>query len=204
MHQLLPSDHTTTMQRLRALMGPALHNTQVLALWDMGESNCQLLVSEGSTEHPMPVLHHLPLGLQQLTQQRFRNALPTETQLEAGIMEVEEAVMPLARQLPRGSLLVTHDPLLLHIARQATGQPALGSHAPAAGQAPDFVTREAVEALFEQLASQASRRHAGSYAQQPDGPRHAATLLILREALHHWQLERLYLLPTSVAEILSA
>ncbi|WP_370680764.1 hypothetical protein [Comamonas sp. GB3 AK4-5] len=197
MPHLLHADHAALMRQLRTLFGQTLADTQTLALFSMDDANCQLLVSQGGPRHAVPVLHLLPLGLLPLTQRSFGNALPTAIQLEVGIMEVEDAVMPVARLLPPDSLLVTQDPLLLALARQAAGQPTLGSHAPTAGQAPDHVTRQAVEALFEQLASQASRHYAGHHPHLPTEARAAAALLVLREALHHWQQERLYLLPAS-------
>ncbi|CAB5659886.1 Uncharacterised protein [Comamonas aquatica] len=149
---------------------------------------CTLLVSDSDTSPP--VRHHLPLGLQSLSQRSFQLRMPTPAQLETGIMEVEDAVMPLARLLPAHTLLATRDPLLRHLALQA-----VGGHAP--GEVP-AITREAIEALFERLVAQSSRHYSHQAPDLPPDPRAAAALLVLREILHHWQCTHLWLLPDSV------
>ncbi len=137
------------------------------------------------------MLHHLPLGLQSLSQRSFQQGMPTPAQLETGIMEVEDAaVMPLARLLPAHTLLATRDPLLRHLALQA-----VGGHAPGGVPA---ITREAIEALFERLVAQSSRHYSH---QDPDLPRSARRpqhCSVLREILPHWQCTHLWLLPDSV------
>ena len=85
-------------------------------------------------------------------------------------MEVEDAVMPLARLLPAHTLLATRDPLLRHLALQAVG-----------GHAPDLVpaiTREAIEALFERLVAQSSRHYSHQDPDLPQDPCTAAALLV--------------------------
>lgn len=202
---LEPAPTVADMQRLRALLGPAAQPQQAVALLDVGDAACCLLISEGSGGHPAPVVHYMHLGLQLLAQRTFKKAMPTPAQLEAGIMVVEDAVMPLALLVPPSTVLATRDPLLLQLARQATGNPALGREPPAPGSAPPAVMREAIEALFDRLVSQASHHYGGSAPEVPDTPRTAAALLLLREALHHWQCSQLYLLPARTgAEPLSA
>ena len=169
-------------------LGTALSPHQALALFAVEGPVCTLLVSDSDTS--APVLHHLPLGLQSLTQRSFQQRMPTPAQLETGIMEVEDAVMPLARLLPAHTLLATRDPLLRHLALQA-----VGGHAP--GEVP-AITREAIEALFERLVAQSSRHYSHQDPDLPQDPRAAAALLVLREILHHWQCTHLWLLPDSV------
>ena len=193
-----PTPTVATMQQLRALLGPAVQAHEAVALFDVGDSACYLLVSEGNQGHPTPVVHYLHLGLQLLTQRTFKRDMPTPAQLEAGIMVVEDAVMPLARLVPPHTVLATRDPLLLQIARQAAGDPELGVEPPAPDCAPPAVTREAIEALFERLVAQSSRNYGGIDQDLPGEPRWAAALLILREALHHWQFTHLRLLPRGV------
>lgn len=195
---LEPTPTVADMQQLRALLGPAVQPQQAVALLDLGDSACSLLISEGSGGHPTPVVHYMHLGLHLLTQRTFKKDMPTPVQLEAGIMVVEDAVMPLGRLVPQPTVLATRDPLLLQIARQATGDPDLGRQAPAPNSAPPAVTRDAIEALFERLVARASRNYGGIDQNLPDEPRWAAALLILREALHHWQCSALYLLPQRV------
>lgn len=177
-----------TLQQLRMQLGTALSPHQALALFAVEGPVCTLLVSDSDTS--APVLHHLPLGLQSLTQRSFQQRMPTPAQLETGIMEVEDAVMPLARLLPAHTLLATRDPLLRHLALQA-----VGGHAP--GEVP-AITREAIEALFERLVAQSSRHYSHQDPDLPQDPRAAAALLVLREILHHWQCTHLWLLPDSV------
>ena len=177
-----------TLQQLRTQLGTALSPDQALALFTVEGPVCTLLVSDSDTSPP--VLHPLPLGLQPLTRRSFQQRMPTPAQLEVGILEVEDAVMPLARLLPAHTLLATGDPLLRDIALQAAGGHATG--------AVPCITREAIEALFERLVAQSIRHYAGLDPELPNDPRWAAALLILREALHHWQCTHLWLLPHGV------
>lgn len=186
---LAPVPSVEAIQRLRQQLGTALQPAQALALLELGESGCALLISEGLQGHPTPVVHHMHLGVQLLAQRTFKKAMPTEAQLEAGIMVVEDAVMPLQRLVPAHSVLATRDPLLRDIARHATGSLLHGT--------PAAVSREAIEALFSRLASQASRPYGGPDPDLPQQPTWAAALLILREALHHWQFEQMSLLPAA-------
>lgn len=190
-----PTPSVEAMAHLRTLLGPAIQAHQAVALLDVGDSACYLLLSEGSTGHPMPVVHYMHLGLHLLTQRTFKKEMPSLGQLETGIMVVEDAVMPLARLVPPSSVLATRDPLLLEIARQAAGDPDLGLLPPAPDSAPPAVTREAIEALFDRLVAQSSRNYGNVDQDLPDRPRWAAALLILREAMHHWQFSHLRLLP---------
>jgi len=192
---LEPAPSVAAMQQLRTRLGPAIRPHQALALFDVGDSACYLLVSEGSHGHPTPVAHYMHLGLQLLVQRTFKKSMPSAAQLEAGITVVEDAVMPLARLLPPGAVLATRDPLLLDIARHATGQNPLALTAPGPGSAPPAASLEAIEALFARLVAQASPGGARSAAEGPQDPAWAAALLILREAMQHWQFRQLQLLP---------
>ena len=122
--------------------------------------------------------HDLPLGLETLARRRFQGRMPDALALEQGIEEVEDAIMPAAPWLPRPVHLQTHDALLHAIACVAGAQKVL--------------TREAVEQLFERLARQAERAGAPD-SLLPQNPVWAAALLVLRECLHHWQVEELHL-----------
>ncbi|QKV55096.1 hypothetical protein HUK68_17460 [Comamonas antarctica] len=122
--------------------------------------------------------YDLPLGLQTLVHGRFKNRMPDALALEVGIEEVEDAVMPASAWLPRPVRLQTHDALLHDIARVAGAR--------------EVLTREAVEQLFDHLARQAERAGAPD-ALLPQEPLWAAALLVLRECLHHWQVEQIHL-----------
>ena len=54
-----------------------------------------------------------------LVTRTFKQHMPSEAQLEQGIMLVEEAVMPVARLIPSSNVFVTHDPYLLDVAQHA-------------------------------------------------------------------------------------
>nr|WP_279086163.1 hypothetical protein [Comamonas thiooxydans] len=123
--------------------------------------------------------HRLPIGIATLVK-AFDQRMPNALMLENAIADVEDAVMPAGRWLPAGaSLLQTTAPLLRQLIHSATADPQ-------ATQA----SREAIENLFELLARQAQQPgHADP--QLPQTAEHAAALLILREAMHHWGLTTL-------------
>lgn len=123
--------------------------------------------------------HRLPIGIATLAK-AFAQRMPNALMLENAIADVEDAVMPAGRWLPAGaSLLQTTDPLLRQLIHSATADPQ-------ATQA----SREAIENLFELLARQAQQPgHADPHL--PQTAEHAAALLIVREAMHHWELTAL-------------
>jgi hypothetical protein len=123
------------------------------------------------------------LGWSQVVQ-AFGQHMPTALRLENAIALVEDAVMPAARILPAGPIILRTASPLLHEVAQAAGA---DLHAQ-----PARLSRTAVEHLFSRLADQAER---GAYADPalPQRPDLAAALLILREALHHWGVEWLEL-----------
>jgi hypothetical protein len=98
----------------------------------------------------------------------------TSDELEAAISEIEDALMPAIRSLPERRLLVTSAPEVWEVVRGAglSGSPEVNL---------DIAT---VEQLFNRLADVAF----GAPAAQlgiPSNRAFAATLLILREVLHH-------------------
>ncbi len=122
--------------------------------------------------------YDLPLGLHTLAQHRFQGRMPGALALEQAIEEVEEAIMPAGPWLPRPVRLQTHDALLHAIAGVAAAE--------------EVLTRDAVEQLFERLARQAERAGPPD-ALLPQEPVWAAALLVLRECMHHWQVQELHL-----------
>jgi exopolyphosphatase/pppGpp-phosphohydrolase len=116
----------------------------------------------------------LPFGPRSLASERFRHDPPTPLELEQAIDVVEDALS--ATRLPwadRGTLLAA-DPWV----RALPGLETDGAE----------LSRERVEAMFQQLAS-ASLGHPGARAGLPAGGEAAATLLILRECMHHLGFE---------------
>ena len=188
-----PTPSVSAMQNLRGLLGPAIQSHQGMAVFDIDQHMSYLMVSEGSHGHVAPVVHFMHLGLKMLTDRTFKKRMPNGAQLETAILVVEDAVMPLARLVPPSTVLATRDPLLLHIARTAAGDMALGEAFPAPDCAPPAVSREAIETLFNQAADQVLRGVPDT--RLPQEPVWLAGLLVLREAMHHWQFPMLRLLP---------
>ena len=181
------------IQSLRHALGDAIQAHQAIVMLDIGNQRSRLLIGEGENAHPQPVIHHLQLGMDLLEKHTFKHRMPTQAQLEQGIMLVEDAVMPVARLIPLSNVFVTQDPFLLEVAQQALGIPDLHGAWNASGRLP-MLSREAVEAQFELLVRQAAHPQT-PLGDLPQSPRWAAALLILREVLHHWQLGTVRVLP---------
>lgn len=191
---LEPQQSLSDMQPLRDLLGDAIQAHQAIAMLDIGDQRCRLMISEGDNGHPQPAFHYLQLGMDLLARRTFKRQMPNEAQLEQGIMLVEDAVMPVARLIPSSNVFVTRDPCLLEVAQHALGIRDWQAAWNATGRFP-VLSREAIEAQFDLLARQAVHPHA-PMGDLPQSPRWAAALLILREVLHHWQLGAVRLLPT--------
>lgn len=184
------------MAALRALLGPDIQPQQPIAMLYLGRQHGQLLVSDSDATGQPPLVHPLPLGLDTLAVHTFHHRMPGEAQLETGIMQVEDAIMPMQPLLPPHPVFVLQDPLLLQVAQHALGMPAplaLPAAWPTHEPLPQLHP-EAIEALFDTLARQAMHPQLARN-DLPQSPYWAAALLILREVLHHWQLGTLYLLP---------
>jgi hypothetical protein len=112
-----------------------------------------------------PAIVRLAVGTASGGMPRHDPPLPSE--LEHAIATIEDAVMPLARRLPPSSILVVTGSAMHELAPAHDGA-ALGD----------------VEAMFQQLAAVAEGRPVASRG-LPSGPAFAATLLIVREFMHH-------------------
>ena len=190
---LEPQLTVADMAALRELLGDAIQPHQAIAMLDLGEHRSRLLISEGEGGHPQPVFHHMDVGIDLLATRTFKQQMPTEAQLEHGIMLVEDAAMPMARLIPPSNVFVTRDPYLLEVGQQALGVRDVATAWKASGRLP-MLSREAVEGQFDMLARQAVHPHL-PLGDLPQSPRWAAALLFLREILHHWQLGAVRLLP---------
>lgn len=121
----------------------------------------------------------LDLGLATLARRFFASDRPGEAAIETAIAEVEDAIMPLRSVLPPEAWLVSTDAAVAAVAEQAGLSWQAG---------PATLDRDTVEALFHRWAALALGRPASQDALPIGGPgagRFAATLLVLREWLHH-------------------
>ncbi|UUZ62650.1 hypothetical protein LP417_22280 [Polaromonas sp. P1-6] len=135
----------------------------------------QTAVATGSTSEPDAVLV-LYIGAKRTAADFFKHAPPTSAELENAIMVVEDEVSRLRNVRATASTLFTSDAAIREIALVA-GVP---------GQSELVLTLDAVEQTFERLAALALGRPASS-AGIPANAAFAATLLILREFMHHVQ-----------------
>lgn len=132
----------------------------------------------GTAAQPARVID-VDLGLATLARRFFASDRPGEAAIETAIAEVEEAIMPLRSALPAEAWLVSTDAAVAEVAAQA-GQ--------SLDAGPVTLDRETVEALFNRWVALALGRPASQDALPIGGPvagRFAATLLVLREWLHH-------------------
>lgn len=131
----------------------------------------------------------LPIGLKKLARD-CRFGRPTSAlALEAAIEQIEDAVMPLARDIPGGARLALREGQ--HSPDLNRALVALDSPSRSANADPGVSTRpfglDTVETLFSELSALALGRPS-TQAQVPDTPEFAAAVLILREAMHHLRL----------------
>lgn len=120
--------------------------------------------------------YQLAFGLEAMTPGPFRRDPPSALELEQAIMVVEDVLMPLAARIPPHETVVLHSPYPL------AGE--LGSQE---------LSRESVEQLFGQFAAMVEGDPLAA-ANLPKARHFAATLLILREWMHHLDARRVVLI----------
>jgi len=136
----------------------------------------------GPTE-AAPTLLWRPLGPGRVAADHFKTSPPTPLAMENAIAAVEDAVMPLRPLLPRGARLLSTEATLRQIA-------ALSGVAPARSMR---LSLEAMEATFNRLVSVVEGTPAARMG-LPERPVFAATLLVLREFMHHLHFDTLEVL----------
>lgn len=115
----------------------------------------------------------LPIGASIVAERYFRHDPPTPGEIESAIMVVEDEVTR-ARELVRNSDLFSVDDGIRQLAWVAG----------VADAEPTRLTLEAVEQTFDRLAAVSQGSPVASSG-LPAGGEFAATLLILRELMHH-------------------
>lgn len=139
----------------------------------------------------------LPIGLRALADQLFGSGTITELAIEQGIEKVEERVMPWQRKLPTPARLFTGGDDIVDIACMA-GMPRDGDTW--------MLSTDSVEQLFNRWIARVQGRPA-SQDDLPLTPRFSASLLVLRECLHHLGFDSIIVLrelPDTSAGVTSA
>lgn len=111
----------------------------------------------------------IPVGAREIAESLFRHDLPSPQELEQAIDKVEDALATVGLQQGARSSLTTRDPEVIALLELRNERMPL--------------TREQVEVLFQRLAS-ASLGYPGLHG-LPTSRVAAATLLVLRECMHH-------------------
>lgn len=124
----------------------------------------------------------LDLGTHSTARLFFRADLPSPVELERAIDHVEDELMRAVPWAAGRSVLGTGHPLVQGLAH---------THGPGLA----VLTRDAVEALFQRLAS-GSLGDPSALKGLPTGRVAAATLLILRELMHHLGFSQLVVAPS--------
>lgn len=164
-------DADTTIQRNYAAARLQLPLGTAITVLHIGEAATVLAV--GRDAEPSAVLS-LAIGSQKTAAAFFKHTPPTPGEIENAIMVVEDEVT-LARHLVAGhTTLFSADAALLAMAAMV-GIDTVHSRS---------MSLETVEGLFDLLAALSQGRPAAT-AGIPDTPHFAATLLILREFMHH-------------------
>ena len=142
-------------------------------------------VVTGVPSKPARVIR-LQLGVGALARKYFHAPRPGEIAVEAAIAEVEEAIMPLRLLVPANARCVTGDRCVARIAVVLGVMPSSWV----------TLTTDAVEDAFNRWVSIALGRPATQDA-LPTNAEFAASLLMLREWLHHLSFAGILLAPTN-------
>jgi len=119
-------------------------------------------------------------GWQEIADGSFRHDPPTPYEFEAAIETVEDALMRARTAIPAASVLVASGAALREVAATAGAAGAVGA-GPGTGIG---LGLDAVEQIFQRLASASLGNPAAAHG-LPVGKPFAATVLVLREVMHH-------------------
>ena len=126
----------------------------------------------------------LPIAPAPLAREVLRHTPPTPLEIEQAIEWVEDAVMPARARLPEAFELQVEDALLRELVGSAGADPSTGGVA--------RLSIQDVEKLFSRLVALSEGRPATQDGLPSDGAS-AARLIILREVLHHWGQDGVWL-----------
>jgi exopolyphosphatase/pppGpp-phosphohydrolase len=177
---LSDSKVTDTLQQSYAAARQRVDAAASLVVLHIGAQQSGIAVGQG----PAPELVKLlPLGAERTAHAFFKTAPPTPLALEHAIQVVEDVVMPLRTVIPREALLFSADAALREIALLAGAGP----------EEPMRLTLDAMERVFNRLSAVVQGSPA-SHQGLPESNTFAATLLILREFMHHLQFAQIEVL----------
>ncbi|MDP4269992.1 MAG: hypothetical protein Q8909_07675 [Bacteroidota bacterium] len=126
----------------------------------------------------------LNIGSQLTSRSYFKHNSPTPDEVENAIQVVEDEIMSIRKLITESSRLFTSDPEIGEIARLTKS---------ATSDSGDLLLREDMEHLFNRLAAIITGRPT-SQDILPTTNTFAATLLILREVMHHIGFEDIVIL----------
>jgi hypothetical protein len=136
-------------------------------------------IAVGAQSEPERVIR-VSVGPGELARKYFRNARPGESAIESAIAEVEDLIMPMRPLVPRHSRCATGDPRVSRIAEVLQVPP----------EPWRCLRTDAVEQCFNRWVAIALGRPA-TQDTIPMDPEFAASLLLLREWLHHFSFENI-------------
>ena len=152
--------------------------TGSLAILHIGEEQTILAVGDGPDA---PASLTMAIGAQRTAREFFKRATPSPLELENAIATVEDEVMRARALVQARPALYTTDPAIRAIAVLS------GVTEGAAME----LSIDALERTFDRLTAVALGRPA-SHEGLPEDKAFAATLLILRELMHHLQFEAIH------------
>jgi exopolyphosphatase/pppGpp-phosphohydrolase len=167
MTNILGHDHLRRYAAIRT----GLSAGALLTVLQIGEETTTIVC--GKTDSPKAFIA-LNIGAQRTALAFFKHNPPTPSEMEEAIMTVEDEVARAQATIPEGSSLFTNDAAICEIAMFAGLAPQPVMH---------FGLTE-VETTFDRLVSIVHGRPASAEG-LPTNHGFAATLLILRELMHH-------------------
>ncbi len=170
-----PSDASATQALQQSYTAARQHAdaTACVVALHIGAEQSGIAVGTGAAPD---MVKRWPLGAERTAREQFRTTPPTPLAMEHAIQIVEDVVMPMRAVIPREALLFSTDAGVREIALLAGEAPA----------APQLLSLDAMEHVFDRLSAVVEGSPA-AHQGLPESGNFAATLLILREFMHHLQ-----------------
>lgn len=151
---------------------------QPVALLDITAE--QMTLAYGTTDEPKEIWTY-PLGSDIISKKYFHHSPPTPNEVEYAINTIEDTIIPIQKKLNPQTKLYTFNPVIAEIAN-------LNASAPH----PSELDIKEMESVFSRLALIISGRPS-STDNLPGTPKFAATLLLLREIMHHLRFNSIFI-----------